>query len=56
MENTLFESYEPVTWWIDRIGNMEFIDDQSNVTFQPEFYWHMIRIADKTGFNFNALI
>ena len=55
MENELFANYDPVMWWIDRIGNMEFIDDQCNATYAVEFYWHTIRIADRTGFNFNAL-
>jgi hypothetical protein len=56
MENEQFRNYDPVMFWIDRIGNMEFTDDQSSGTFAPAFYWHMIRISDKTGFNFNALI
>lgn len=55
METTLFDNYCPVNWWIDRMGNMEFIHDQTGGIMNPAFYWHMIKESDKTGFNISAL-
>lgn len=56
MEADLFATYDPVDWWIDRLGNMEFIEDQkSGAILQPAFWHHMIRIADKSHFNPNSL-
>lgn len=50
-----FRNYNPVDWWLDRMGNMQFIEDQKDGIMQPAFYWEMIRIADKTGFSINTL-
>lgn len=57
MESTLFKSYDPAMWWIDRLGNMEFINDQHfNDTMNPAYYCHMIRLVDKAQFNLSALM
>lgn len=56
MEAVLFASYDPVDWWIDRIGNMEFIEDQkSGAILNSAFWHHMIRVADDNNFNPSSL-
>lgn len=56
MEDETFKSYCPVMWWIDRMGNIEFIDDQTKEIMNPAFYRHMLREADRTNFNASALM
>ena len=39
-QNVLWETYEPWEWAIDRMGNMEFLDDQlfgEGDTLSPAF-------------------
>jgi hypothetical protein len=56
MEDTLFSTYDPVDWWIDRLGNMEFIEDQkSGSILNPAFWHHMIRVADIANVNPSSL-
>ena len=50
----LFKSYDRAGWWIDRMGQMEFLDDQltgAGVTFQPEFYQSTFRDFDRLNFH-----
>ncbi|MFK3741022.1 hypothetical protein [Massilia sp. TN1-12] len=52
----IFQSYGRFNWWVDRLHNMQFIEDQKDGgTMHQAFYLHAISIADKTGFHFDGL-
>ncbi len=57
MEDQIFNQYDPFDFWVDRLGNMSFIEDQKDAgQLNPAFYFHMVRISDNTGFNVNSLM
>lgn len=57
MEDQIFNQYDPFDFWVDRLGNMSFIEDQKDAgQLNPDFYFHMVRITSNSGFNVNSVL
>lgn len=56
-DNPQFRNYDPFDFWVDRLGNMEFIEDQKDAgQLNTAYYFHMVRVSSNTGFNVNSLM